>query len=236
VAVPATPARIEPPTSKANPPTPAVIAPPPHASFGAEPPTPVVTKPPPVVSAKAEPSTPPQPTTPSKTQATAPAPAPPRPQVSLAEYVNPFCPHCRATHARLLNVIRTTKAQVRIHRVYVWSSSTPPLWAHACVCAASLGKEDAFFEALLLAPRETPEAIWDAARRAGIDPHALHACVQRGQATARLHEIARQMDAGRLQRLPTIDVGRRRLQGTQSEPELRAAIDAAMRDPPRLRR
>jgi protein-disulfide isomerase len=155
--------------------------------------------------------------------------------VTIVEYLNPFCVHCRRTHERLERVIPAAGVRARRHRVQVWSTATPPLWARACAAAATLGREDALWAELLRAEGESPHAIWAAARRAGLDPYALSAAVSRGDSAARIDAHRQYALSARLTRVPTIDIGRRRLQGEQSEAELRAAIQvaAAGEDPSR---
>ena len=147
------------------------------------------------------------------------------PEVVLVEYVNAFCPHCRATHARLDRAL--AGARVRRHRVYTWGGAATPLWAQACVCAAAFGKEDPLFEELLRADDDGADAVWAAASRVGIDARALWTAVARGDAVPRLDADRRRADASQVHRLPTVDVGARRLEGESSEADLRAAIQAA---------
>jgi predicted DsbA family dithiol-disulfide isomerase len=146
----------------------------------------------------------------------------------VTEFLNPFCPHCRATHARLEEVLRATSAPVRRFRVYVWSSDAPPLWAQACACAAASGKEDALFAELLRASRDVPAEVWAAARRAGLDPNALSAAVRAGHASARRQAERQRVNASTIRKLPTIDIGRWRLEGEPSAAELRNAVDLAV--------
>jgi predicted DsbA family dithiol-disulfide isomerase len=145
----------------------------------------------------------------------------------VVEYMNAFCAHCRATHARLDRILHSYPVPVREQRIYVWGGGPAPLWAKACVCARAQGKEEPFFAQLLRAGSDTPNEVWAAAQRAGLDVQALTAAVERGDATERLERYRRRFQASRLEGLPTIDVGRRRLQGEQSDGELREALDAA---------
>jgi predicted DsbA family dithiol-disulfide isomerase len=145
----------------------------------------------------------------------------------MTEYLNAFCGHCRATHARLDRVVETYPVPIREQRIYVWPSGDAPTWAKACVCARAQGKEEATFAELLRLDEENDANVWAAAARAGCDVEALRAAVGRGDATARLQRYLQRMRQARIEGLPTIDVGRRRLQGEQSEGELREALDAA---------
>jgi uncharacterized membrane protein/predicted DsbA family dithiol-disulfide isomerase len=156
------------------------------------------------------------------------------PRLRLVEYLNPFCAHCRATHARLARALEGVRAPVERERLYAWSGKAPPLWAKACVCAQDQGRgtdlERPFFRELLAAGRDRPEEVWAAARRAGLDVASLRACVERGDADERLGWVRDRVRAARIRGMPTLDVGRRRLEGEQSEAELRAALAAAEDD------
>ncbi|MBL9085815.1 MAG: DsbA family protein [Planctomycetia bacterium] len=152
--------------------------------------------------------------------------APPRPtvrEIVVLEYLNAFCSHCRATHARLDRVVAGFGRPVRRHRVYVWSSREVPLWAKACAVAAQQGREDAMFDALLETDRQDDRSIRAAAARAGVDLSDLDA----PEVANRLERDRRLFSQARLEGLPTFDVGRRRLMGEQSEGELLEALRAA---------
>jgi hypothetical protein len=149
-------------------------------------------------------------------------PAPP--EAVVVEFLNPFCMHCRATEARLDRVGASLPVKVRRVRVPIWSQDPPPLWAQAWTVAAETGLEDRFFTELMREPRETPQATWNALRRAGIDPGPASAQMSRGVGRARLDALRARVFAARITRLPTLDVGRRRLQGEPTEAELREAI------------
>jgi protein-disulfide isomerase len=155
-----------------------------------------------------------------------PRAAPPQREVVMVEYLNPFCAHCRATHARLESVLASGGVAVRRRRVYVWSGEIP-FWARACACAAQQGREEALFEELLQARGQDERSVRAAARRAGIDLDAAAGCLDGPMTNARLERDRRLVAAARLEGLPTIDVGRRRLMGEQTEGELLDALHAA---------
>ena len=144
-------------------------------------------------------------------------------EIVVLEYLNAFCSHCRATHARLDRVVAGFDRPVRRHRVYVWSSREVPLWAKACAVAAQQGLEDAMFDALLETDRQDDRSIRAAAARAGVDLSGLDA----PDVVDRLERDRRRFSQARLEGLPTFDVGRRRLMGEQSEGELLEALRAA---------
>jgi protein-disulfide isomerase len=116
---------------------------------------------------------------------------------------------------------------IRFRRVYTWSSSEPPLWARVCVAARGQGLEERLFAEMLHARDESASEVWDAARRAGADLDALRVAMEAPETHDRLARHRQAVAAARLTGLPTLDVGRRRLMGEQSEAEIREALDAA---------
>jgi uncharacterized membrane protein len=157
------------------------------------------------------------------------------PRIPIVEYLNPFCAHCRATHGRLARVLEGVATPVERERLYTWAGKAPPLWAKACVCAQDQGGgatdlERPFFRELLKARSDRPAEIWAAAKRAGLDVAALEACVRRGAADERLGWVRDKVRAARIAGMPTLDIGARRLEGEQTEEELREAVIAAERD------
>ena len=97
--------------------------------------------------------------------------------------------------------------------------------------AQTLGLEDRLFEELVQADDDTPRDIYAAAARAGIDGDALQRALRDGRTWPRLESDRRLSQGARLEGLPTLDIGRRRLMGEQSEDELREAVRAALPRP-----
>lgn len=170
--------------------------------------------------------------TPAPTPPTQPKPKPKPTGVPVVEYLNAFCAHCRATHTRLEAVLAHDGTNVRRRRVYTWKGSGYPLWARACAYAETIGREEAMFRELTRARRERPQEVYAAAKRAGIDGPAFRQALLVREPPPRLVRDQRISRAARLKRLPTFDIGRRRLSGSQSERELRAALQAAARTLP----
>jgi uncharacterized membrane protein len=175
--------------------------------------------------------------TPSAPPATSAPVAPPTPKpvaskpqvraIPVVLYLNAFCAHCRATHARLEEVLASFGAPVRVKRVYVWASEDIPYWAWACAAAGTVGLEDQVFAELLRARNDRPDQVQGAAIRAGLDPAVLASAIGRGDLRARLERDHHTVLSARIEGLPTLDIGRRRLMGEQSEEEILDALQAA---------
>lgn len=161
-----------------------------------------------------------------------PAKPPPPRELLIVEYLNPFCPHCRATHARLEKVLASISGPVRRRRIYVWNTEDAPLWARACACAAAQEKEDQLFEELVKAKDQGLDELRAASARAGVDHVVLSGCMFRREPPPRVIKDKELMKQTKLEGLPTLDIGHRRLMGEQSEAELREAIDAALTEIP----
>ena len=101
----------------------------------------------------------------------------------------------------------------------------------AVAFAAASGLEDRMFDELVRADDETPQEVYAAAQRAGVDATALQAALASARAWPRLDGDRRLAQGARLEGLPTLDIGRRRLMGEQSEGELREALRAATARP-----
>jgi uncharacterized membrane protein len=169
---------------------------------------------------------PPAPPPPAPPAPPAPPPAP-KADATVIEYLNAFCPHCRATHARFDRATARSGLVVRFRRVYTWTSTEPPLWARVCVAARGQGLEERVFAEMLHAANDSPGEIWEAARRAGADLDAIRVSMEAPETHEKLTRHRQAVASARLQGLPTLDIGRRRLMGEQSEAEIRDALDAA---------
>ena len=87
---------------------------------------------------------------------------------------------------------------------------------------------DQLFDELMRARSQRPAEVYAAARRAGLDANAMQRAVNASAVPTRVVRDHDLMRKAQLKGLPTIDIGRRRLMGEQSEAELRDAIQAAL--------
>jgi predicted DsbA family dithiol-disulfide isomerase/uncharacterized membrane protein len=178
--------------------------------------------------AAAPPSSPPPAVGPTKPPPAVATPAPGVHELTIVEYLNAYCPHCRATHKRLDKVLSDLGANARRRRVYTWASADYPFWARACAYAQTVGLEERFFEELLESKSQDASEVYAAARRAGLDPQALQQAATSAAPPQRLVKDRQLFTQAGLKGLPTLDIGRRRLMGEQSEAELRSAVQAAL--------
>jgi uncharacterized membrane protein len=184
--------------------------------------------PPPALPAPLPPAPRPPPVAAAPAPAPVPAPTPPAAdEVLIVEYLNAYCPHCRATEARLDKVVAEMGLKVRKRRVYTWATMDYPAWARACALAQTMGLEERMFSELLASRGPDVSEVRAAAQRAGVPLDALDAALRDPTPPPRLVKDRQLFSAARLQGLPTLDIGRRRLMGEQSEQELRNALMAA---------
>jgi hypothetical protein len=150
----------------------------------------------------------------------------------MTEYLNAYCAHCRATHGRLDKVLAGSSLHVERHRVYVWPGKRPPYWVWACICAGAQGKEEAFLAELLQTSGDDERSIRAAAQRVLIDLDELDRCMREPSTRERLEQNKRARQAARIEELPTIDIGRWRLMGEQTEAEILDTLNAAAQERP----
>jgi|GEM_PF-2539541 len=147
-------------------------------------------------------------------------------ELSIVEFLNPFCSHCRATHGRLDRALASVPLPMRRTRVYVWHQKKPPLWARALACAEAEGKEDALFRELSasddLAGHD--ETVLEAVRRAGLDAPAFEACARGPGPWPRLEHDRELVLASDLKGLPTVWVGERAILGEVDEEDIAALV------------
>jgi predicted DsbA family dithiol-disulfide isomerase len=146
----------------------------------------------------------------------------------VVQYLNAFCPHCRATHNRLSRVLSEVQEPLRKRRVYTWASNDYPLWARACAFAQTAGLEERMFEELMRARNQGSTEIYAAAKRAGLDVRRMRTALSDPRPPRRLVRDRQLVSRARITKLPTLDIGRRRLMGEQSEAELRDAVTVAL--------
>jgi predicted DsbA family dithiol-disulfide isomerase/uncharacterized membrane protein len=207
---------------------PATVPPAPPTSPWARPSPAPATDPNRVPPPAAAPTTPPPAIGPTKPPPAVATPAPVVQELTIVEYLNAYCPHCRATHKRLDKVLADLGVSARRRRVYTWASADYPFWARACAHAQTVGLEERFFEELLESKSQDASEVYAAARRAGLDPQALKQAATSATPPPRLVKDRQLFTQAGLQGLPTLDIGRRRLMGEQSEAELRSAVQAAL--------
>jgi uncharacterized membrane protein/predicted DsbA family dithiol-disulfide isomerase len=151
--------------------------------------------------------------------------------VTIVEFIDFECPHCRAFHAKVAQAIATAKVDrpVRIVRKMV------PIPRHAGALPAALawygadaqGKGDAMAEALIAAPtRElTTEGCERIAAQLGLDVAAFRAACASPEARARLVADAAAAEAAAVAVLPTVYIGATRFQGAgATDAQLVAAL------------
>ena len=102
------------------------------------------------------------------------------------------------------------------------------MWA--CICAGAQGKEEAFLAELLQTARDDERSIRAAAQRASIDLEELDRCMGEPATRERLEQNRRARQAAGIQELPTIDIGRWRLMGEQSEAEILDTLNSAAQE------
>jgi protein-disulfide isomerase len=132
--------------------------------------------------------------------------------VTIVEYVDFECQHCRALHARLMDALARTGTQVRVVRKMV------PLPNHrgampaaiAWCCADAQGRGDEMAEALLAAPvaQLTPEGCERLAADLGLDLARYRADAAAPAIARRIAADMAEARADGIRALPTVYIGR----------------------------
>jgi uncharacterized membrane protein/protein-disulfide isomerase len=166
-----------------------------------------------------------------------PAPAPvqaeidktPNGQVCIVDFVDFECPFCREAHKQIHDLMSREPGKVRLVRKHVPLRMHPNAMpaAKACVCAAKLGKEDAYADKLMVLDPETftPDNLTKLAGDLALDTSAFQACMGNPETEARINQDREDYKTCKGHGLPMLFVGRKVLIGL-AEP---AEFDSAYR-------
>jgi protein-disulfide isomerase len=159
------------------------------------------------------------------------APVEPSERVTIVEYVDFQCPFCRRQYATLADILQDYGARVQVEYRHV----PLPMHEHAAeaaavaCCAEEQGLALAVVDRLFRAGDLSPAGCRSCAAQAGADLSALERCLDSQRPGQRLAEDAQAAGSDGIRRLPTCIIGGARLEGLQSEQQLRASLDAALR-------
>jgi len=154
-----------------------------------------------------------------------------RPQVvTIVEFMDYACQHCRDQHPELGPVLSRYGDRVRLVRKYpraAGSYGEPP--TRGAYCAEAQGKREEMVNELMdvLLAREDAEG---AAAKLGLNMAAYRACVDGPATSARLQEDQAAGVDAQIVTLPTFFVGKERFDGTAQGAALSASIDRALRE------
>ncbi len=157
----------------------------------------------------------------------------PKGVVTVVDFVDFECPHCRLLHEELAPLLAARRSHVRMVRKHV------PLKMHAhavdaakaCLCAEAQGLGDPMADALVRAlPRElTPGGCELFAKQVGVDMDAYRACIRSRELDARLAKDRTDFVASGGHGLPLLWVNRTKLEGAQEREVLEKALDIQTR-------
>jgi protein-disulfide isomerase len=149
--------------------------------------------------------------------------------VTIVEFLDFQCPHCRRLHAELSGVLEKQGEAVRVVRKHV------PLDGHqyampaalCAICAEQQGKETAMADALFRADDISPAGCGKLAETLGVDRAALLACFDAESSIARIIADVEAAQASGVDGLPTFFIGNEKFSGFRPASALRDAIDRA---------
>lgn len=160
-------------------------------------------------------------------------------KVTIIDFADFECPYCRKTHTELAPLLEEKKSYVRLVRKHIPLKMHPHALdaARAGCCAEKLGKGEAMADRLFTADTNslTAEGCEKMAVELGLDVVAFRACVRDPSTDARLQADRHVFDemvqaAGGRGGLPTLWVGREKLDGAQDRTTLRASLERAIRE------
>lgn len=151
--------------------------------------------------------------------------------VTIVEFVDFSCPHCRRLHHSLSDAIESYGDRVRIVRKQV------PLPIHefsvdaarAACCGEDAGVGEAMADRLFSADDLSDRGCAEIARELGLDSEQFAACTGSDDVRERIRTDVAAAKSAEVRGLPTFYIGNQRFEGYRSPAELRAAIDRALR-------
>lgn len=151
--------------------------------------------------------------------------------VTVIDFVDFECPYCRENHARLAPLLAEHRDRLRVVRKHV----PLPMHSHAlsaaraACCGELLGKSDEIAEALFAAAPDTltPEGCEWLASSHGLPLQRFRDCVRDPATDARIRAEVAAFEATGARGLPTLWIGKQRLEGLQDRETLRRAFDEA---------
>jgi uncharacterized membrane protein/predicted DsbA family dithiol-disulfide isomerase len=157
--------------------------------------------------------------------------ATPKGVVCIVDFLDFECPFCREAHKSVHAIIAREGKNVRLVRKHIPLRMHPHALpaARAAICAARLGKEDAYADKLMEIDPETftDEVLTRLATDMQIDGTAFKACLTSPETEARIQSDRADYKACKGAGLPTLYVGSEGLVGLQSLEELDAALTRA---------
>ncbi|HEY4223678.1 MAG TPA: thioredoxin domain-containing protein, partial [Myxococcota bacterium] len=142
----------------------------------------------------------------------------PKAQVSVVDFVDFECPFCRQTHAAFAPVLAAHKDALHIVRKQVPLTRIHPhalAAARAACCGELLGHGDDVADALMRAPVNelTEEGCARIAAGAGVTDAAYRACIADPAVDARIASDSADFENAGGRGLPTLYVGREKIEG-----------------------
>lgn len=139
------------------------------------------------------------------------------------------CPYCRRTHAALSAALaqRPRKVRVVIRHAPLRMHPDAQTAARAAVCAESSSAYEDYVRALYAAPDLGEAACEELAVERGVNREAFRACVADPATDRRIAGDTGILDQVGGDGVPLLYIGRRRLEGSQTQRDLDAAIDEA---------
>lgn len=152
-------------------------------------------------------------------------------KVTLIEFVDLQCPHCRALYPTLEQLERELPASLIVRRLHVPFKSHPIARQAARLlhCAPDPGLTKRLEQALFATEVQSEPELIDVAKRVGVSETAARACWEDPNSERALEEQRRLFKSLGRQGLPVTYVGGERINGVMPKAIYRAAIERSQR-------
>lgn len=152
-------------------------------------------------------------------------------KISVVEFADFECPHCRRLHGRLKAIMADYGDAVHFVRLNMPLSMHPNAEnaARAAICAETQGRAEVMADALFETESLTPQGIRALAERLGLDLAKFDRCLTDEATAARVAREGKILRDAGFKGLPTTFVGGSEIVGAQSEETFRDAFERAKR-------
>jgi protein-disulfide isomerase/uncharacterized membrane protein len=154
-------------------------------------------------------------------------------QVTVVDFIDFECPYCRETAADFQPILDQYRGKVRVVRKQMPLFPKHPhslVAAQAACCAEQMGKGDEMADKLISMPVPdlTEDGCASAAVGLGLDDGAFRTCMRSPATQKQIDADAAEFKAAHGHALPTIWIGKQKIEGAEGAEALRKAMEKAI--------
>lgn len=150
-------------------------------------------------------------------------------KVTIVEFFDFRCPHCRELHAHMKPVLAEygDKVALELKPLPLSRASVPPALAYCC--AEEMGAGDAMANLLFTTTDHDPASCISAAEGLGLDRAVFESCLLSEDTQAKLAANRELATSVEVRGLPTFWIGDERFEGSHDSDALKSSIERALR-------